>query len=659
MTPLSPIFSFLRFYIMWFFVTFATWPFLRKIGRGAVLSWLMARCISPFAFALFLMHILKWTSLRWNSSLFWIVYVLLLIPSLFLLRKEPRLHRIERRFLFLFECSLLLFGIFLILLIGLYYGKDALGERPLDLGLVTSLWCTPRIPPQDFWYAKRILNAYYLGAWSVAVLGRGAFVLPWHAYFSGLAVTWLQVFIASLAAGRIFKVRGMKMLLFPFLLLMMGNGVFLYKWLQGVPPICEYTVLILSRIIPYTVNENPSVAFWVSELHGHVLALPILILLIPLFHLALATKKRRYLALSGFLSAILAMTDSWLVPPTAICLMVMIFFHGLRPAFFALKSFLYFLIPGILASLAFLTDFKGYPLRLLPVKNSSTQLLHLLALFGPMIALIVLSFMGKRKRCSFTRTGMALILASILLILFCEVLYFDHFIPPPGERHNTVFRFHYAAWIFLFLAVLGLWTSREKKERLHYTIWGIIIFFFIGGNLFPAFCRILAHEGIYYHKGREMIRGNPDEKRLLAKSAPWTLDARTALDAESLGMKKAAEWLFQNTAPGAVIAESSGVPYQGFSTVSAMSGRTAIMGETHVVQNRGISSSMTYARLKEVSFIYLDQQEAQDILKKYRVEFIILGPMEERAFPGSRAGSLIHKYQTVFQANQTRILKVE
>jgi len=659
MTLLNPIFSFLRFYILWFLVTLVAWPFLRKIGQGAILSWLLARCVSPFAFALFLMHLLKWTSLRWNSSLFWIVYFLLLIPSLMILRKEPRLHRIERRFLFLFECFLVLFGIFLILLIGFHYGKDALGERPLDLGLVTSLWCTPRIPPQDFWYAKRILNAYYLGSWSVAVLGRGAFVQPWYAYFSGLAVAWLQVFIASMAAGRIFKVRGMKMLLFPFLLLMMGNGGFLYKWLQGVPPICEYTVLILSRIIPYTGNENPSVAFWVSEIHGHVLALPILILLIPLFHLALTTKKRRFLALSGFLSAILAMTDSWLVPPTAICLMVMILFHGLRPAFFALKSFLYFLIPGFITSLAFLTDFQGYPLRLLPVKNSTTQLLHLIALFGPMFALLVLIFPGKRKGGSFTRTGMALILASLLLILFCEILYFDHFIPPPGERYNTVFRFHFAAWVLLFLAVLSLWSGRGKRTWMHYTGWAMIFFFFIGGNLIPGFCRILAHEGIYYRKGREMIRGNPDEKRLLAKRAPWTMDARAGLDREFIGIISAAEWLFQNTPPGAVIAESSGVPYQGFSTVSAMSGRTAIMGETHVAQNRGISNSMTYARLKEVSFIYLDQPEAQDILKKYRVEFIILGPMEERAFPGCRSDALIHKYQTVFHAEQTRILKVE
>jgi uncharacterized membrane protein len=238
-------------------------------------------------------------------------------------------------------------------------------------------------------------------------------------------------------------------------------------------------------------------------------------------------------------------------------------------------------------------------------------------------------------------------------------LYFDHFIPPPGERYNTVFRFHYAAWIFQFLAVLSLWPAQVKRKWMHDMSWALIFFFLIGGNLIPGFSRILAHEGIYYRKGREMIRGSPDEKRLLAKKTQWTLDARAGLDQESYGIKSAAEWLFLNTPPDTVIAESSGVPYQGFSTVSAMSGRTAIMGEIHVVQNRGISNAMTSARLKEVYFIYLDQPEGKEVLKKYHVEYIILSPMEERAFPGCRSGSLIQKYQTIFHANQTRILKVE
>ena len=656
---LAPLFSFIRFYIVWDLLTLLFWPFMRRIGLGAVMAWLLSRCLSPFAFALFLMHILKWSGLPWGVSVFWIAYLVPLIFAIMIFLKQPRLHHRQLRFLLVFESLLFLLGVFLILLFGFYYGNDSLGERPLDLGLVTSLWCTPRIPPQDFWFVNRILNAYYLGSWSVAVLARGARVLPWQAYFPGLAIAWLQVFIASIIAGRIFKVRGRTMFLFPLFLLMMGNGVFLYKWLEGVAPICEYTILILSRIIPYTVNENPAVAFWVSELHGHVMALPILALLIPLFHLALAKRKTRYMALSGFLAALLAMTDSWLAPPTAICLILMTFVHGLRAILFALKSLIIFLIVGSLASLAFLIDFKGFPLRLLSVKASTTEFVHLLLLFGPLLALCILGFMGKRKRGTFFKTGIALIIASLILILFCEVLYFDHFIPPPGERHNTVFRFHFAAFIFLTMAVLSLWPVRGKQRGIYYSAWGIIFFFFLGGNFLPGFCRILAHQGLYYQKGREMIRGNPDEKRLMARKAAWTLDPRTGLDPETIGIKAAADWLFHNTPQDTVIAESSGNPYQGFSKVSAMSGRAALMGESHVVLNRGVTNSQARGRLKEVYVIYLDHPEAQEVIQRYHVKFIILGPMEEKAFPGCQTESLIQKYKTVFHANKTRILKVE
>ncbi len=61
-------------------------------------------------------------------------------------------------------------------------------EQPMDLMFMNSLWVSATFPPQDAWLAGYGISYYYLGYWLLNVLGRLANTLPNVAYNVGQAV---------------------------------------------------------------------------------------------------------------------------------------------------------------------------------------------------------------------------------------------------------------------------------------------------------------------------------------------------------------------------------------------------------------------------------------------------------------------------------------
>jgi len=629
------IFACIRFYIAWDLATLAVWPFLRKLKWSPVAAWFGARAIAPFLMAILVMHVLKWSGIAWTPQVYWIVLLVLAVPAALLTLRERSLRLRHYRYLLRTELFFLGFFILLVLIFGFHYGGSALGERPMDLGLVSSLWNTPGFPPRDFWLAGENLNTYYLGSWCYAALGRAAFVLPHQAYFLGLVLVWIQTLAAGLLAGRILRIRGKGKALIPFLVLLMGNGAVFYHLVRGLSPFHPNFILSLSRIIPYTINENPAVAFWVSELHAHVMALPMLMVYFVLLYSGLARKKFSFLLACSGAGAVVFMTDAWLVIPVLAGTLCLLILNMKRCTSLILKSAYPCLGAAFVVASAFLADFKGYPFRLLPVNQSTTRVIHLLVLFGPMVMLLLVNFPGAVKNIKVRGSALAFVSAAILLILFCEFWYVDNRFPSPGERQNTVFRFHYAAWVFLSLAVYMTWPGRGKAKGRYIFSLAFVLFFFVVGALLPGIIR--------------MIRMRP----------LFTMDLRQALDKENSGRIEASQWLFDHSSPDAVLAESAGDPYRLYATVSAMSGRPAVLGEIDKVQNHAADILLVRRRLQDLHAIYLDLPEAPEILKKYRVKYIILGLREMEAFPGCRREPLLRKHRMIYHSGFTDILQVE
>lgn len=625
---------FLKIYVVWIILSIIACPIFLKMRIRLFASWLAARTLSPFLFAVLLMHLLRWSGAAWSGYLFWLALSVSGLTALLFYKNTKQFRDKEWKAVAGLELLLLLSAVLLFLIFAINYGGGAAGERPLDLGLVTSLWCAPKFPPQDFWFSGYNLNTYYLGSWTYAALGRGAGALPHESYFGGLIIIWLQVFCAALFASRLFGFRGPINRFLPILILMMGHAGVLYNWFRGISPVSRDALIRLTRIIPYTINENPAVAFWISELHAHVMALPPLLLWILCLILALRKKSYSLAAMSGIIGAILCMTDMWLAIPSLICGLCILAGRKRPEIVFIIKALPIKVAAALLVSSSFLIDYNSYPLRFLQVKNSMKTISQMIALFGIMLPFLAIVIYEKRKGTNDRRFGFSLITAGILLIIFCEYFYLDNQFPPPGERQNTVFRFHYAAWIFLAIGICAAYPRRFGKNSLSLIARYLVILLFVFGNIIPALANM------YY----------------LMKEQPITIDMRKSLDRESSGRIEAAEWLFSHTPAGAVIAESAGAPYKRFATISTMSGRMAVLGEADKVSNHAIPPAMIRERLDDVYRIYLDKPESDAVLKKYGVQYIILGLAEMQAFPGCRAEQLIQKYETVFQEGKTRIL---
>lgn len=231
--------------------------------------------------------------------------------------------------------------------------------------------------------------------------------------------------------------------------------------------------------------------------------------------------------------------------------------------------------------------------------------------------------------------GGLLLFISLLIIIFCELWYVDNNFPSPGERQNTIFRFHYAAGIFLSLSACAFWPKGRKTKNIRVFVWIILLFFWIFGSIIPGFARLVSEKGA------------------------WTMDVRLALDPKREGLIEASEWLFENTPPHTVIAESGGQPYRLFATVSAMSGRIAVLGEMDKVQNHGIDISRMMLQYAKLNFVYQDIPEARDVIIEFFIDYIIVSPREEAAFPKAKISSLKARYPVVFKCEKTSILKIE
>lgn len=74
-------------------------------------------------------------------------------------------------------------------------------EQPMDLMFMNSIWVSDRFPPQDAWLAGFAVSYYYLGYWLLATLGRLAGMQPEIVYNVGQAAWFGMLLITTFGAG--------------------------------------------------------------------------------------------------------------------------------------------------------------------------------------------------------------------------------------------------------------------------------------------------------------------------------------------------------------------------------------------------------------------------------------------------------------------------
>jgi YYY domain-containing protein len=184
-------------------------------------------------------------------------------------------------------------------------------EKFMDYGFTKSILRGVYFPPLDMWFAGSTINYYYFGHLMMAALTKFSGVDLTYGFNLMLTTIFALTLTMSFSIGKhilsglsnIHKISGA--LFIAFLVTLSGNLHTIYAFTTGYwgeenPPLFwkifsplsdskkfaegwdNYWYPNATRFIPYTIHEFPSYSFVVSDVHGHVLAIPIALLMIAM-----------------------------------------------------------------------------------------------------------------------------------------------------------------------------------------------------------------------------------------------------------------------------------------------------------------------------------------------------------------------------------------
>jgi YYY domain-containing protein len=240
--------------------------------------------------------------------------------------------------------------IFLILLIFWSYARglqpDIYGlEKFMDFGFVNAILRADSMPPVDIWFAGKGINYYYFGHYICAWLTRLTGIDAAYTYNLMIATLFALSFLLtfSIAANllHLLKRYSIKRLVLAGLiagsLLAFGGNLHSFVYGYGVPMYHKVTNTVgegpkyfypdSTRYIGYnpktddkTIHEFPSYSFIVSDLHGHVSDIPVVLTFTALILGCFAPGEEpgRFdparAAFLGLLLSVIYMTNTWDYP---------------------------------------------------------------------------------------------------------------------------------------------------------------------------------------------------------------------------------------------------------------------------------------------------------------------------------------------------------
>ena len=221
-----------------------------------------------------------------------------------------------------------------------------------------------------------------------------------------------------------------------------------------------------------------------------------------------------------------------------------------------------------------------------------------------------------------------------LLVLAPEFVYLrDHF----GTRMNTVFKFYIQAWlIWGVVAAYSVVILLSEMRSLGRGIAAVVVLLVIGvGMVYPVF----AYADVY----------GLGERRSL------NLDGTSYISADEL---EAIDWLQE--APLKALVEAVGGSYNSsYARFATLGGQQGVMGwPGHESQWRG--GSVDYVpRIGEIEIVYAsaDWDRAKEILQRYVVGYLIVGPVERSTYTVNDV-KFQNNLETLFQNESVTIYHV-
>lgn len=530
-------------------------------------------------------------------------------------------------------------------------------ERPMDHALLAAMIAQQTAVPVDPWLSGHVVNYHVAGyAWwaPLAILVQQP---PWVSYNLVMATLPAQLLAGAWSIGQRLHARWAWLAAtalvvagpWTALVLMIREG----RLPMGVEP---------TRVLPDTINEFPFFSLIWGDLHGHVLAMPLLVLLVGvLVRLEEATREPAMrarvvplVALAAAVGTACVLTSSWDLAPVVIAggwvvAMVLTRTPSLAPTAGAagLVVALVLAWPTLQTfrppAVAFGWEWHASPLGpfvlvlgtwLLPVAlvavagrwtitwtaacAAAATIMALAPGFRVRALLALLAFGIWRRRAALGTTATALLLSAFALLLLAESIWVDDIYGWDLRRLNTVFKSHLHAIVLLSLALPAmthlLW--REPRRRVRVTLRAALIVLVASA--------VTASAGVLAARWRD-------------REPTRSLNGLAAMQRHWPGDAAAVRYLWQQAAPDDVVLEASGTSYSYASRISFMTGQPTLLGwEGHErLWRRGADWDATIDRREaDVEALYggpVDGLAAR--LASSGVRYIVVGAVERRRYP--------------------------
>lgn len=231
--------------------------------------------------------------------------------------------------------------------------------------------------------------------------------------------------------------------------------------------------------------------------------------------------------------------------------------------------------------------------------------------------------------------------AAVFLLLGQELFYVADLF---GNRMNTVFKLSYQAWTLLAaVSSYGIYFLLVRYNASR----GLLRLF---GYAWTGLLVLALMVSLYY----------PVAAAKTVPSGRATLDGLAHVEASNPAEYEAIQWLRDRYRPGDVLLEAVGDDYSEYGRVSASTGMPTVIGWTfHEQQWRG-SRRAFEGRPEDVEVLYQteDTAEAKEILERYGITYIVVGPRERARYGESGLAKFDEVGDEVFRQDNVVIYRV-
>ena len=564
----------------------------------------------------------------------------------------------------LWEESLFLLGLVGLSLVRSFEPSIFSLEKFMDYGFIKKYMVSERLPATDIWWAGKTINYYSFGHFMVSVLVRIWGVGLERGY--NLALGFILGLSLSLSFSLIVNTAREKKeekglvvggLLGSLLCCLGGNSYTVWyliknwNW-EG------FWYADATRFIERTIHEFPGYSFVVSDLHAHVLGLPIVLgfLILVLKWLKEGRDKKRVIIefLLGGLLGVMLMTNTWdLMIYGLVGLVVVISWvkgdsKGVWWRVWGKKKTelqkwliigLRVLVGGLLVGWWWWSYFKAIPSGVKIAREQSPLDEWLILWTGHLLLVLGVWFLsGKVKKEE--RLLMRVIAGvGVLLLVIPELVYVED-IYTSYPRANTMFKLTYQGFLLMSLsagiAINVFWDWARKKWKRKLILVGMILVW--GGLMLFPFQAYPA-----YYRKFESYQG---------------LDGVEWMKKEEKDKWGAVSYL-GSFADGKNLLEAGGDSYSRANSVSAFSGTSSVLGwRVHEWLWRGGYDKVREREIEvEKMFEMKDREDVLRLIKKYDVGWIYVGPEEKEKYEIGKG--LYSLGEIVWRGEKARLIKIE